>query len=61
VENVQPDKTADKLAVIRLLSFFVKGFPTLSCNPQLTIFTQKRAMHQVESAIALSCFVIDKR
>jgi hypothetical protein len=35
VENVQPDKTADKLAVIRLLRFSVQGFSTHSCNPQL--------------------------
>src|SRR5277367_5991059 len=61
VENVQPDKTADKLAVIRLLKFSAQGFSRHSCNPQLTIFTQNRATHQVESAIALSRFVIDKR
>jgi hypothetical protein len=38
VENVQPDKTADKLAVIRLLEFTVYGLSTHSCNPQHMIF-----------------------
>jgi hypothetical protein len=61
VENVQPDKTADKLAVIRLLGFSVQSFPTHSCNPQFMILTHKRAAHQVQSADSLSHFVIDKR
>jgi hypothetical protein len=42
-EDVQPDKTADKLAVIRLLKFSVYGFSTHSCNPQRMIFTDSRA------------------
>jgi hypothetical protein len=61
VENVQPDKTADKLAVIRLLEFTVYGLSTHSCNPQHMIFTHSRAAHQVQSADSLSFFVIDKR
>ena len=61
VEDVQPDKTADKLAVIRLLKFSVYGFSTHSCNPQRMIFTHSRAAHQAQSADSLSLFVIDKR
>jgi hypothetical protein len=61
VENVQPDKTADKLAVIRLFRFSAQGFSTHSCNPQLDDLHSDRAGHQVESSVALSPFVIDKR
>ena len=39
MENVQADKTADKLTVIRLFKFSVEGLSTHSCNPQRTILT----------------------
>ena len=48
VKNVQPDKTADKLAVIRLIGFFMQGIPTHPCNPQLTILPHNQGAHQAD-------------
>jgi hypothetical protein len=52
VENVQPDKTADKLAVIGLLAAFSGwGFSTHSRNPQLVILTYNQRALQVQSVL----------
>jgi len=52
VENVQPDKTANKLAVIRLLASFSEwGFSVHSGNPQFMILTYNQEALQVQSAL----------
>src|SRR5258708_29574390 len=61
VENMQPDKTADKLTVIRLLKLSVEGFSMHSCNPQLMLLTHKRAAHHMKYVVSQSFFDIDKR